>query len=174
MKSKFRCITPKRFKRHPLGTLFMFSWVVMGLALRFNVDGHVWPYLVWPVNAALEDKNYTFGMYAVADSMVIAGVIFLIGHAMSTKKYAAFLRWLGLWIALFTSALIVFAISTAVYSGMVTVWFWPVSLVIWGCVIYGLGLALRIVRLEHFGHCESTYCYCVNDDIEVDGGECER
>ena len=141
----FKCFTPRRFKRHPLGTLFMFSWVVMGLSLRFNVDGHPWPYLVWPMDPSIDDKNYIFGSFAVADSMIVAGVLFLIGHALSTKKYAGFTRWTALWIALFTAAMLLFVILSGVYSGNVTVWFWPFSIVIWATVIYGLAHALRIV-----------------------------
>lgn len=147
----------------------MIMWTLAGLSLRFPNDGHPWPYLLWPVEVSFRNPDFVFGYYVIADSMVLTGITFLIGHAMASRKNAAFLRWVALWVSLFIVGLIIFSISAGVYAGGAKTSWWPVSIVVWGIVGYGLGWALRVVKIEQFGHCESVYCH--HTAAEVNGGE---
>lgn len=137
----------------------MFLWVILGVALRVNVDGHPWPYLLWPFDVDLSETIYRTSYYLTADTMILSGVVFLIGHAANGRRFAAFTRWVSLWVALSTSVLMALSIPFGVIKDYQPQPWWPVSLAIWLLISYGLVLALFVVKTEHFGHCESPTCH---------------
>lgn len=160
-------LTPRRFKRHPLGTMMMFTWAVMGLVILIEpIQDHPWPYLLWPTDLRPGELDDITGYYLIAFSMIFSGAVFLIGHAMTTRTWAAFFRWVSLWMAVGTAFVLFVGILTARYIEYYEmVPYWPFSLWIWAAAIVGFGWALRIVRQERYGHCESVDC----DDLPAEG-----
>lgn len=150
--------TPRRFKRYPLGTLMMFFWGLMGLALFEDGDKHPWPYLAWPTEIYVDQADDFLGYSIVGLGMVVSSVMFLVGHAMDGQLQAKFTRWVGLWMAISVSVLMFVGIPLAVLEGYPMKWWWPFSMVIWFVAINAFGWALRIVKLETQNACPADAC----------------
>lgn len=153
-----RCkLTPRRFKRYPLGTLMMFFWGLMGLSLFEDGDGHPWPYLAWPTEVYIDQADDAVAYGLIGWGMMLASVLFLVGHALDDKKAAKFSRWVGLWMAISTSTVMIVGILVAHFEGYPMKPWWPFSILIWVFAINAFVYALRIVRFERF-ECDLETC----------------
>lgn len=159
-------LTPKRYKRHPLGTMMMFAWTFMGLSLLVeDAESHPWPYLFWPTDLRLGEADDLIGYWAIAVAMILSGVGFLFGHAMRGRKYADLIRWISLWMAVGVAFWMFLGVLLARYVEHYPMEpFWPLSAAIWAIAVTGFGWALNVAKRESFGDaCAQHGCDCLSE-----------
>lgn len=135
----------------------MFFWGLMGLSLFEDGDGHPWPYLAWPTEIYINKADNALAYGLIGWGMMIASVLFLVGHGLDNRKAAKFSRWLALWLGISTSLVMIFGILVAQAQGYPMKPWWPLSVLVWIVAINAFVYGLRIVRFERY-ECDLETC----------------
>jgi len=134
------------FRMHPLACTFMALWGVLGLSLI--VDR--WGLNMWP-GVLVANRSEEFAYFVASGLMATASALYLTGALLVRRwRHAAFTRWMGLWIGLFSAVHVLAGIAVLVVQGREVYPQWIVAGVFWLIAFVGFFFALVLTHRSEF------------------------
>mgnify|MGYP006274558113 CR=1 FL=1 len=142
--------SPHGMRTAPIAVVGMLLWLGLGIGMfRGNVND-----ILWPDDVNMLAPSNLIAYYSIATSVTLSSIFYLVGQfGMYKFRILESVRWLGLWIALFTSgtilALSIFTLPyDHPYAADVTR-----TVLVWTTLTLLFALSIVRAQIERFGVC---------------------